>query len=131
VNLPFVSRGVYDDARADLKALQADLAVERLQIAHLTETIIQMKVTGATVRQAVGQNLGIKLERRQPTALDKALDENPRTRNAGQIRAKTSEWAERALAECQSDDEKEEVLDRVRNWSRVSAADEDDEEIAV
>lgn len=126
MNWPIVPRSIYDER-------VRELTVAREEIARLTQTIIDMKVTGATVRQATDGKLaaGIRLEPKRPSKIEQALMDNPRTRVNAALRAGNRRWAEDMIAAGKDEDE---VIEKLRNWNAVSAAldddDDDDEAIA-
>jgi hypothetical protein len=126
LRLWFVSRATHEDALAQRDRAQAE-------VKRLTDTIIDMKVTGATVRAAVnGDRPRLVLPPKPETELDRALNENTRTRNDQRLAARTRAWAEREIAAAKGDEEKiEAILNRVRGWNTVTTEDDDSDDEAV
>lgn len=128
MNLPFVSRAVYEDVKDQRECAERRVRDCLAEIRRLTNVIIDMKVTGATVRAAVtGDRPRLALAPKPESELDRALRENDRTRHDPRMAARMRAWAEDEIA---SGRDAEDVIDRVRNWNAVAgeAADDDDDE---
>lgn len=103
---------------------------ERERTRRLTKTIVQMKVAGGTVQRAA---LGGRLPPRQVSEFDQqvadAIESNKHSRRPGFAAAQMG-FVERELAK---GTDKDKILDRLRNWSRVdrSVKDDDNDTIAI
>lgn len=114
IRLPFVSRRAYDDA-------QAAIEFERKRSEGLLEILLRMKSEGAVLLPAAPP----RLEPRELTVWEKALEQHPRARNDRRLHAHLSRWAEDELAKGRSADE---IADEITAWSDVRHEDDDDDD---
>lgn len=116
---PVVPRSLYDERTRELADANAE-------IRRLTQTIIDMKVTGATVRQATDGKLaaGVRQAPKEETKLERALALNPRTRTNAALRTGMRRWAEDRIA---AGEKEEDVLSRVESWNDPTIEDEEEE----
>ena len=104
--------------RAD--ELRNDLTRERVRTAKLTAAIIRLKRDGAVLLP----ERALTMTRREPTAFEKAVDDNPRARADGRLRAHLLRYAEDQMRKHPERDQ-EEIAEEIRNWS-VATHDDDD-----
>ena len=96
-------------ARAELRR---DLVHERLRSSKLTVTIMRLKRDGAVILPAAT----VKAEKREPTAIERAIDDNPHFRRAPGLIRHTLDWAERELKKGVSE---ETIIETIQNWGRT------------
>jgi hypothetical protein len=128
VRFPFVSRAIYEDV---VQRLERQLNDERSRTRYLTDLVADMKVSGAAVVRMHGAGaVGVpKLETKQRSDVDQALDENKHASNNPRLRAHLGKWAQR---EIDRGEDAAKVLDRLRGWHLASNDDdEDDDDDAV
>lgn len=131
---PFVARSLLD--RAELahaetsalhaqreKELRADLLSERIRTANLTALVVRLKRDGAVLLPP--QSTQGKPDRREPTAIEKAIDDNPRFRRAPGLAAHSLKWANEQIKAGVSE---EDVTERLRAWGQADHDDDDDSE---
>lgn len=120
-----VPRSLHDEAVADLRDRLDRSEAARAQ---LTQTIIDMKVAGASIPRVVTTG---RLEQRPRDEIAKVIDEHPLMKNNPALRRQQNDWARQAIAAGQSVDS---VLDRISAFGIVSDDlddDEDDDELGI
>ena len=141
LRLPFVSRRAYYDQRRQLKLAErrhaevlAMLTEERNRTEHLVDTIVSLKLGGATlVRHMLANEDGSakKLTPRTPSAIQQAIDENPRAANNPALRRYLTEWAEKELrkpSELSLEQQIRDVVMRLKTWNVAELADDDEDD---
>ena len=141
LRLPFVSRRAYNNQRRQLKLAErrhaevmAMLTQERTRTEHLVDTIVSLKLGGATlVRQVLANEDGSpkKLTPRTPSAIQQAIDENPRAANNPALRRYLTEWAEKELrkpSERSLEQQIRDVVMRLKTWNVAELADDEEDD---
>lgn len=109
-------RSVYDDQQAASKA-RDDANTKRIN--ELTNTIIDLKMSGAQVVR----HTGIRLEPKEETEIERVIRENKHARRDPRVARALQKYADDALADGKPESE---VLEKLANWDRVESVDDDD-----
>jgi hypothetical protein len=121
--MPFISRGAHDELRTahetQILRLQRELEKEQERSAHLMDTVLSLKVSGATsiIRAAA---LGTKTAPKQRSAIEQAIDEHPRAIASVQHRNHLSRWAAKRMREKPDDLDEATWMDAVCDEIRES-----------
>lgn len=120
------------DLFSRIRALQEELAKEQERSRELMDTVLSLKVSGATsIARAVATGQ-LKTDPKPRSAIDQALDEHPKASNNIALRNHLSRWAAKRLKEKPDDVDENEwmevVCDELRTWSAVSDVAEDSDE---
>jgi hypothetical protein len=134
MRFPFVSRHTHTETvrmlERQLTVLHDDLVAERARSLQLTNTILDMKMGGATLLRSRAD----QLERITAAGGDKplpksrihqAIDENKHASRNPALRRHLSAWAAKEL---QNGREEEEVLEELQRYGAVHNPDADDED---
>ena len=141
LRLPFVSRRAYTAQRQQLKTAEkrhaevlALLTDEHRRTKHLLDTIVALKVGGATLVKELLQDAdgnARKLTRRTPSRIQQAIDENPRASSNPGLRRHLVAWAEKEFAkpsELTLEQRVEDIVMRLKTWHVAEMADDEDED---
>lgn len=116
---PFVARSLHDDVVADLRK-RLDESERRRQ--ELTETIIDLKVTGASIPRIVTTG---RHEQKPRDLIEKAVDDNPLFRADPRLRRRQIAWARKQVADGA---DSADVIAQLEGFGKVVRNDDDDEE---
>lgn len=111
---------------AELARLAEQLRDERARSQMLTNTIIDMKLSGGSVQRLRPLPAGERLPQRDRTDIEAAIAQNKHARRIPGLAAHLAKWADEVLLDPNAD--RKRVLDRLRTWSTVSEDDDDDDE---
>lgn len=101
--------------------LRIDLGRERLRSAKLMSAVVRLKRDGAVLLP----ERALTMTKREPTVIEKAVDDCPRARADGRLRAHLLRYAEN---EAKKGRDEEEIAEEIRNWSNPTHDDDDDGE---
>jgi hypothetical protein len=135
MRFPFVSRGAFDAQSQLVEHLLRDLAAEKKRSEHLLDTLLLMKMSGATVQRAAASKEHVlahaaaeaRKDRPVRSSFDQAIDENALAGADPFLRRHLLNWAEKELRKPGADEE--EICDRLRSSAAWDAEDESDLEI--
>lgn len=116
---PLVPRSVHDDVVTDLRK-RLDESERRRQ--ELTETIIDLKVTGASIPRIVTTG---RHEQKPRDLIEKAVDDNPLFRADPRLRRRQIAWARKAVADGADSGE---VIAQLEAFGTVVRNDDDDDD---
>lgn len=130
MRFPFVilPRSAYDDMRERERTL--------------FDTLLRLRIPGAAASALAPDALSPRLEAKELSPIERAVNENPHARANPRLRAHLLSWARKELDAADPNDRaarealERKVLNRLRGWSVVSTEsssdeDEDDEVIAL